>query len=556
MRFRKPDWRSSRKLSVAVARGHHLGCRFNRDSERGGVVDDSDRGPDPRNTQLVTAKSASPDSRVSIGVRGLQCYWLADMLSGFLLIAMLTVTPWLFGTTQPHTMRWLNWAGWAATILLLIKWGIRRYSGYRPARWDTPASGARNWLVAVLAWLTAGILSYMLVSLLNARATWNPITQSLDYHEHYIAWLPHSLEANSTRNLLLNYSALAGFFWSLCDWVNGQTLNEQRGRHSISLFPVSSYHLPQRIRRLLWWLCLNGACVAIVGIIQRQSGTNKLLWLVEPTVFKSAEAHFGPYAYRANGAQLLNLLWPVALGFWWTLHRAAEGRRWGHHVLLPAALLMAASPFIATTRAGAIVAGVLLIATLLLFAGTAIILPTGRSRPLRQRVITGCLILAVAGGGVWLARSLGGEALDRRMLELDSGLVGRENLNEVGRRIARDYPWFGTGPGTLVAVYPLYRDDPEEYWPAQLHNDWLETRITFGWIGLTLILSAAVLVVARWWQPTGIYGNHRLVGMLWLALAGVLLHARFDFPFQIYSVLMTVLALCAVLFSLSSERRA
>ena len=492
---------------------------------------------------------------MSIGVRGLQCYWLSDILSGFLLIAMLVATPWLFGTTQPQTIRWLNWAGWAATALLLIKWGIRSFSGYRPARWDLAPDGRGNRLVAALGWLTVSLLGYMLVSLLNARATWNPLTASLEYHERFIAWLPHSLESNSTRNLLQNYTALAGFFWALWDWVNGQTRDEQRGRHAASLVSTSAYQLPQRLRRLLWWLCLNGAGVAIVGIIQRQSGTNKLLWLVEPTVFKSAEAHFGPYAYRANGAQLLNLIWPVALGFWWTLQRAADGRKWGHHILLPAVVLMAASPFIATTRAGAIVAGLLLTATILLFAGAAILLPAGRSHPLRQRIVTGCLILAVVGGGVWLARSLGGEALDRRMLELDSGLVGRENLNEVGRRIARDYPWFGTGPGTLVAVYPLYRADPEEYWPAQLHNDWLETRITFGWIGLTLILGAAGLVVARWWQPTGIYGNRRLVGMLWLALAGVLLHARFDFPFQIYSVLLTTLALGVVLFSLSSERR-
>ncbi len=488
-------------------------------------------------------------------MRGLQCYWLSDGLSGFLLIAMLVATPWLFGTTQLQTIHWLNWAGWIATALLLIKWGIRGFSGYQPARWDRSPGRSGNRLAAPLGGLTVSILGYMLISLLNARATWNPLTQSLTYHDRFIAWLPHSLEANSTRQLLLNYSALAGFFWSLWDWVNGQTGEEQRGRAQATAGPGSSFHLPQRLRRLLWWLCLNGTAVALIGIMQRHSGTTKLLWLVEPTVFKSAEAHFGPYAYRANGAQLLNLLWPVALGFWWTLQRAAKGRQWTHHLLLPGIVLMAASPVIATTRAGAIVAGLLLIAAVTFLASAALILPAGRSVSLRRQMITGGLILAMAGSGVWLARSLGGAALERRMLELDSGLVGREDLNDVGRRIAQDYPWFGTGPGTLVAVYPLYRSDPESYWPAQLHNDWLETRITFGWIGLTLILGAGGVVLARWWQPVGIYGNHRLVGLLWLALAGILVHARFDFPFQIYSILLTALALGAVLFSLSGARR-
>ena len=31
---------------------------------------------------------------------------------------------------------------------------------------------------------------------------------------------------------------------------------------------------------------------------------------------------FGPYAYRANASQYFNLLWPVCLGFWWTLNRS------------------------------------------------------------------------------------------------------------------------------------------------------------------------------------------------------------------------------------------
>src|SRR5262249_38928741 len=47
------------------------------------------------------------------------------------------------------------------------------------------------------------------------------------------------------------------------------------------------------------------------------------------------------------------------------------------------------------------------------------------------------------------------------------------------RPMAADYPLFGTGPGSFVTVFQLYRRSYETYWPAQLHNDWLETRITF-----------------------------------------------------------------------------
>jgi O-antigen ligase len=117
--------------------------------------------------------------------------------------------------------------------------------------------------------------------------------------------------------------------------------------------------------------------------------------------------------------------------------------------------------------------------------------------------------------------------------------------------MARDYPVFGTGPGTFESVFQLYRTSSNTYWPAQLHNDWLETRITFGWAGSVLLIGALALVVARWFFPGGIGAGRRFTFLLWAALGGCLIHARWDFPFQVYSVLLLFLFLCAVLFSLS-----
>ena len=85
----------------------------------------------------------------------------------------------------------------------------------------------------------------------------------------------------------------------------------------------------------------------------------------------------------------------------------------------------------------------------------------------------------------------------------------------------------------------------------QLHNDWLETRITFGWTGGALIALALGAVLLRWFARGGIQGARRLVVLIWLALAGCLAHARYDFPFQIHSILFLFLLLCAVLSNLS-----
>jgi hypothetical protein len=51
--------------------------------------------------------------------------------------------------------------------------------------------------------------------------------------------------------------------------------------------------------------------------------------------------------------------------------------------------------------------------------------------------------------------------------------------------------------------------------------------------------------------PGSIRGSRRFVVLAWLALAGCLVHARFDFPFQIHSTLLLFLVICAILSGLS-----
>jgi hypothetical protein len=119
--------------------------------------------------------------------------------------------------------------------------------------------------------------------------------------------------------------------------------------------------------------------------------------------------------------------------------------------------------------------------------------------------------------------------------------------------MASDYPVFGTGPGTFENAFQFYRGSTYTYWPAQLHNDWLETRITFGWAGTFLLASALLTVALRTFAPGGIPAAGSFVFFIWLALTGALLHACFDFPFQIHSIVFLFLLLCSILFTLSKE---
>ncbi len=523
----------------------------------------------------------------------MQLYRLCDDLTEPVIYLMALFSPWAFGTTQPWSIWTMNCAGYILGVLLTVKLAIRRLKGYHPTRWglretasfklqtpsfrETPSFVGRSrlrleacgfsgaWRLELEAWslppaiLTIAILGYCLVSALNARSTWHPNELSFAYHQ-YIKWLPHSFDSTKTWVAFWSYLALACSFWALRDWLLGKSSGEQRAEHQPSgpagsgpaCLPVGTAQIiPARLRRLLWLLAVNGALLGLESIAQRLEGSGKLLFMVKPQVNPAGETQFGPYAYRANASQYFNLLWPVCLGFWWTLQRASGFKRKTHHLLLVCGVIMAACPIISTSRGGALVTVGIAGAAAFFLVVSHWFIAARRQEDLPARRMTLALLLLVFVAAISLGYWLGWKQLKPRMAQIVEGFADREEMYERARPMAADFPLFGTGPGTFEPAFQLYRISTETYWPAQLHNDWLETRITFGWAGSALIALAFAAVALRWFVPGGIHGGRRFIILIWLAVAGCLVHARFDFPFQIYSIVFLFLIVCALLSVLS-----
>lgn len=489
-----------------------------------------------------------------------QVYQWLDTASEYLIYFALIFGPWAFGTTQNWSIKVMNWVGYVLGLLFLIKLFIRHSGIYYPKRWSEIFNYSRKRISSyatyfdiALGIMTILILGYCFISAANARAVYRPEYWRLDYREA-IMWLPHSYDANVSWFYFWMYLGLAGLFWGIKDWLTTVPPGEEGLAAEIADgMSQSSARPPIRLRRLFYVLAINGALLAVEGIIQRVTGTNKLLWLVEPRINNFAEAQFGPYAYRSNAAQYFNLLWPAVLGFWWALTSATRRKRGymiaglhsdkSHNILLPCVLLMAICPIVSTSRGGAIVmAGlsvysiiVILLARLRLWWGTKL------------------AVVLIIGGAIWSGLLLGWEELAPRLEMIEQGYKEREFMFGAGRQMASDNPVFGTGPGTFNSLFQFYRRFPNEYWPAQLHNDWLETLITFGSVGFTLIMLGFVTAFLKWFFPGGIYGEKHFVMLIWAALAGCFVHARFDFPFQIHSILALFLVLCAVLSCLTRK---
>ncbi|MCX8108062.1 MAG: O-antigen ligase family protein [Verrucomicrobiae bacterium] len=711
-------------------------------------------------------------------------YRMADRVSGILLYGMVIFSPWAFGSTEPWAIWSMNFAGYVLGLLLFTKLAIRFLSRYRqstpnqelggrfsavlftpiartvlgpreqvPPRWgdgDNP-----RWTTLALAVLTVIILGWCFVSALNARATIDFTTLEFNYRDSRIPWLPHSYHAPASWFEFWKYLGLACTFWAARDWLLGQTRRERlrqnrdRSDHENSdlfadLPPEPGSYIPSRLRTLLWLVCLNGTVLAIEGIAQRLDGTNKLLWLVEPTVNKTTESQFGPYAYRANACQYLNLVWPVCLGFWWVLRHEARRsvpriRRVGgspHLVLIPCTTVIIAASFMSMSRGGALVTagiapaavGVLYLAARrhrmrwawMLPVSAGIVLgvllvaawPKVQSRLYAPRkayaikpglvlkqftlrcafrvpqdtsgvgwgFVTGlaayetslyssppdAALLIGRGGGLsmmfygrgntWqelllvtnLIENYKGQVIDvvvarddlphlyingrpiplprpssipsmatneiagaylriepqisvfesppalvaawdtaleekeiallhaefssgrikvgdnilftRPLIELDhtditspvfliDQMTGRRETYAIAARMLDDFVWLGSGPGTFGPLNGLYRSSTWDYWTWFAHNDWLEFRITFGRIGFGLVLVALAIAVVSPLKRGGIPLPGVFPAMLWLAMAGCLVHARYDFPFQIHSVLflfVMILCVCSV----------
>jgi hypothetical protein len=536
----------------------------------------SDRPSDRR----LRAKSHTPRASTHSGRLISRWYDRCDQLSGGLIYFAIIFGPWAFGTTQPWSIWTTNVISYTLGVLWLIKVMLRSGSDYRPPRWlSAPSSSDENdsaeldvqvqdrqqrgmgsaWLIPGLAVVTVLILGYTLISALNARATFGIKDLQLEYHP-CLMWLPHSYDRPRTWFAFAQYLGWACLFWSVRDWLLGKTKSERygnledRSRHFEEAALATSgfagdqaLALPHRLRRLLWIICLNGGLLAAEGVTQRVAGGNKLLGLVKPRFNQTPESQFGPYAYRSSATQYLNLVWPVGVAFCWVLGRRASSlrakglrvRRF-YLVLVPACILMAVSPIVSTTRGGTIVAGLCLLLIVVVLIGAM-----GKSK-WQQRL--GIMVLVLIP--VELALFMGWSQLWPRFEQMiDDGMGGRQAIYDNARQMAVDHPVFGTGPGTFMWLYYFYRQAANEPWAGYVHDDWLELRITFGWVGFSLILLALVPVVFHWFSGHGIAIPWVLMAGIWIALAGCLVHAAYDLPMQVHSVVVMFLLNCCIAVS-------
>ncbi len=443
-----------------------------------------------------------------------------------LLMALLIFTPLAFATVQTWAISVMEFG----CLAMVVVWLVGVATEGAQVRFRFPL-----WLPLVL--FAGLVLAQMVPLLIGGRA-------SLRGANHF---------ANlATTNF---FATKTGFVKLLC-YVG------------LYLCLVNTLTSTSQIRRVLIAVALIGFSVSFLGLLQRISGTEKVFWLVKvpprKTGFMAAfvnENHFAGYTELVipiTVALVLRYLFRVKETGWRGVLASTELHK--AIVLSFLAILMIVSLAVSKSRGG-----------LLGFLGSCVLLGIlllcRRLHRKKAWVITVLLGLSFLMLG-WIGLS---DLLKRwgtlGRLPAELSFKRRVEVAEATWRGAKEYPVWGSGLGTFETVFPNYgtlryirfRDGSAilETTP-HAENDYIQTLLEVGWVGLSLCLLGVVLFLGA---AIRTYLTRRRHSIALPAMGGaaslfaILVHSFSDFNMRIDANVFLLVTIVAAVMSLSRVRR-
>jgi hypothetical protein len=250
-----------------------------------------------------------------------------------------------------------------------------------------------------------------------------------------------------------------------------------------------------RIYRLLFLLIGFGALSGLLGLLQAIGNPEGSLYFYHITNNDSA---VGLFANRNHAAVFLACLFPMLAVFGSLKARTLNDQR--HRQMFAAATAATIIPLILIvgSRAGVLLGLVGLLGAVLIYR-PSVTHPTKRrdNNRLKSRLVPMLAAAAVLGLGFLTVFFSRARAIDR-LFAVASDQDNRSDFMVISiDLIQRYFPW-GSGIGAFSEIYgiaePLRMLD--ETYLNHVHNDWIETVLTFGFLG-GLVLALAVFYYLR-----------------------------------------------------------
>jgi O-antigen ligase len=281
-----------------------------------------------------------------------------------------------------------------------------------------------------------------------------------------------------------------------------------------------AFRTPRQWRDFAWFVVLLGFTLSIFAVLQDLTFNGKLYWFRE---MRYGGNSFGPYVNRNHFAGLMELLIPVGLAM-----LAVPGVR---RQQMPLMALLAAMPvgalLLSASRGGIIGFGCeVIVLTVLLWI----------RRGEKKHLFTFLVALVLAGG---LVGWLGVGQVIQRFSQIRNPEVTesrRVSMTRGAYHIFRDYPWIGTGVGTMVSVYPRYETTYDATIVDHVHDDHFELLAETGVPGALCWLTFIVLLAVCGLKNVSAHQDPVVravqLGTL-VGCAGLLVHSFVDFNLHI-----------------------
>lgn len=337
------------------------------------------------------------------------------------------------------------------------------------------------------------------------------------------------------------------------------TLDPHATRHTLALicmatavFIAATWLLdsPRRLTQAAWAVATSGAALTVFAVLAKATWNGKLYWSIP---VGHPQGVFGPMVYhnQAGGILLMTLaaaIYLVALAAGDLLAgtgvsngapptaiahptspyaAAASWRRWLQPLPLLAIVLVALNGggLLLTLSRGALLAGILAAVVTLL-----VIQPRTGWRGLALAL--GIAVLG-AGGSVFYFRM--SDAVGRRYATLfeSEQLLDNSRLAHWhdGWQAGAEHWLWGVGAGAYLHIHPLYQDEQLERVFLRAHNQYLETWVDSGLLGILLL----ALAIATAWRIIRTLARRRRLVMRSVAALGLMVliaavaHAAVDY---------------------------
>ncbi len=241
------------------------------------------------------------------------------------------------------------------------------------------------------------------------------------------------------------------------------------------------------LRLALLPMIILGCVSGIVGVLQLAGDARGPLYFYNMTNNGSA---VGLFANRNHAAVFLACLFPMLAIFAGPSHgKSGDGRNTRQLVATAVAIILIPLILVTGSRSGMLTAIIGLMGGVLLYVSTGQAHRGSKARmphiPVLAVTVVTCLVFAT----IYFSRA---EAIERIFVENKTVDV-RADFWTSGMPLFWQYFPFGFGPGAFVPAFQV--DEPiallDGSYLNRLHNDWLETGVTYGVPGILLMLAGA-----------------------------------------------------------------